>query len=177
MRRRHGFTLIELLVVIAIIAVLIGLLLPAVQKVREAAARVKCQNNLKQIALAVHNYHDAKGTCPASNLYRTGPPAGLYDHYECWAISILPFLEQTSIYNTWTPSLPNPVPDTTSPAMAQVRQSAVSVYNCPADISAQQGFVPWTPDSGPNGQNGYGRPLFMPSTYRANAGTTFGGAN
>jgi prepilin-type N-terminal cleavage/methylation domain-containing protein len=105
MRRRQGFTLIELLVVIAIIAVLIGLLLPAVQKVREAAARAKSQNNLKQIALAVHNYNDAyQGKLPALTDVGTGAPNGW--GYNSLFFNILPYVEQDNVYRIFQKSTP-----------------------------------------------------------------------
>src|SRR5262245_48897696 len=106
---RTGFTLIELLVVIAIIAVLIGLLLPAVQKVRETANRISCTNKLKQIGLAVHNYLDTHHYFPISVTYSSGegPPPR---NGTGWILRSLPFLEQDNLYRQFAPCYDSSMP-------------------------------------------------------------------
>jgi prepilin-type N-terminal cleavage/methylation domain-containing protein len=127
-QRRPAFTLIELLVVIAIIAVLIALLLPAVQKVREAAARTQCANNLKQLGLACHNFHDSNGFLPPTRIGRVTPldPNNEDKSYMTWAALLLPFIEQDNIYRQFNLSLPY-----SRQAPAAVANN-VKTYFCPS---------------------------------------------
>ena len=128
-RHRSGFTLIELLVVIAIIAVLIALLLPAVQAAREAARRAQCTNNLKQLGLALHNYHDVNGTLPMDRY--NGPFNGVYTYgLDCYSVHVrlLPYMEQTPLFNTFNFAI-----DQTDPANSTGVGTAVQSFVCPSD--------------------------------------------
>jgi len=149
--RRTGFTLIELLVVIAIIAILIGLLLPAVQKIREAAARIKCSNNLHQMALGLHSRHDTFGTLPPAYAAPGFNPGW------GWSTFLLPFVEQDNLYNSM--KVDNTVfglgGNPANPSQHPLSTTRLNVFRCPSDPA---------PDLNPERLN------FGMSNYRAVAG-------
>ena len=168
--KRQGFTLIELLVVIAIIAILVALLVAGVQKVREAAARAQCQNNLKQIGLALHNYHDGYKRFPAGISADLGAESGAISPSDCprcqeppiqgiwgsWLTMILPYMEQGNLYNQLilTDREYGYCQGPDSPGA-----TVVAGYICPAD---------WVPQETIQ----YGQYYFGVNSYFANAGTT-----
>jgi prepilin-type N-terminal cleavage/methylation domain-containing protein/prepilin-type processing-associated H-X9-DG protein len=182
--RRKGFTLIELLVVIAIIAILIGLLLPAVQKIREAANRMKCSNNMKQLGLAHHNYHDTNGQLPA-----LVSPSGCC--WGTWAMLVLPYIEQDAAfrrYRNWggTDTVASNYP---APGLGRYGSTAnrdnvtgrrYAMFTCPSDQSnapisriTNNNYVVCGGTGGTYGT----RPAIAPSNFRAEPGMFDGSSN
>ncbi len=154
LKPRKAFTLIELLVVIAIIAILVALILPAVQNAREAARRLQCKNNLKQIGLALQNYHDAHRVFPSGFIaVEDGVPAA-HDggNGAGWALMILPFMEQTNLYETF---------DSRYSIIAernhQLLETSIGSYNCPSDPKPK--FFHMEPEGD---GHAHGHPAFVP---------------
>ena len=203
----RGFTLVELLVVIAIIGILVGLLLPAVQAAREAARRMSCQNNLKQIGLALHNYESTYKAFPCAAYWKSGPssnknaPAVGHHRNFSWIATTLPYIEQSALYNNINFALPlvsgpagNP---TSAPVSSMTGQKApdgrllisirIPTFECPSDPGFNGGPNPheiaWSNYAGSEGYDWWNRPghpisgIFNLHTYSRISSITDGTSN
>lgn len=164
MKKRKGFTLIELLVVIAIIAILIALLLPAVQQAREAARRSTCKNNIKQIGLALHNYHESFTSLPSGSIVQLNAAGDKYSgHGWTWHATILPYLDQAPLYN----KIQGPASSgmgaesggSTSTKQRLAGRTIIPVFWCPSQPDVRQGPA---------------KDLYGTSNYNGNMGTLIG---
>ena len=161
---RRAFSLVELLVVIAIIGILIALLLPAVQAAREAARRAQCSDNLRQVGLAIHNYHAACGSFPFGNINRSAgmcpgmeePTTSYSTRFGNWLIAILPYVEQAALFDRYDLSFHNEAPEN-----QVVRETLIASYCCPSDHNTQ---TPAVPATGPASTVGA---KYAPGSYRA----------
>jgi prepilin-type N-terminal cleavage/methylation domain-containing protein/prepilin-type processing-associated H-X9-DG protein len=171
MARRAGFSLMELLVVITIIGILVALLLPAVQAAREAARCLHCTNNLKQIGLALHNYHQAHGVFPPGNYAQTagvcpGQNTGAESEDRTnWLIAILPYVELESVHSQYNANAANE-----SVANQAIREKSVPHYLCPSDVAPT---TPVVPGRGPASADMKNVP-YMPGSYRGVSGRSDG---
>lgn len=160
-RRRHGFTLIELLVVIAIIAILIALLLPAVQQARESARRTQCRNNLKQLGLALHNYHDSNQVFPMGFSDTVWGNAEVLGDGWSWGAAILPFLDQGPLFNQFNFG--------TTPYAVGANQTGIATpltaFSCPSDIKPAT-----APNNAGNAAGGKGTAAIATSSYMGTGG-------
>jgi prepilin-type N-terminal cleavage/methylation domain-containing protein len=164
---RDAFTLVELLVVIAIIGMLIGLLLPAVQKIRESANRITCANNLRQLALAVHNYHDALGSLPTDKAYSYDPTGPNWS----WLAQILPQLEQDNLYRE--ARVGTTPPNNINQSLPQIA-TRVKTFLCPSDPESNKGPVSY-PSNFDMLDPVLGPLTYEISCYKANIGSNWGG--
>jgi prepilin-type N-terminal cleavage/methylation domain-containing protein/prepilin-type processing-associated H-X9-DG protein len=185
-RRRKGFTLLELLVVIAIIGVLLGLLLPAVQMVRESASRLSCTNNLKQIGLALHNYHEVNGRFPPAVVMPYGSlNDDSYTNHAIspfgpnWAVYLLPYIGEDNLFKQ---ANPYSYPGTTNfsnyasynLSWRQLRGAKITIYLCPSDTGQD---VPFTDPNGSPPEPGWARGNYAASNAAGDADHSLGGSS
>ena len=171
----RGFTLIELLVVIAIIAILIALLLPAVQQAREAARRTQCRNHLKQLGLALHNYHDTNNALPPGVVHKYGDQTVALMGSYGWGAFILPQLDQATIFNSMQENgvdLDTLLRNSAAPDIQAIPKMNIPVYRCPSDTApAQNNKREWDAPYSPFFGN---QPVYLgTSNFVANMGTRF----